>query len=65
MGYLLWLVAHAQVRAQTFDESHLNVVIMEMFFDYLTVNLAQKSEKIQLLENQKNFQKSSKIFQIF
>ena len=60
MGYLIWLVA----RAQTFDARHWIVVITEMFFDYLIVNLAQKAEKIQLLKNQKNFQKSSKIFKI-
>ena len=60
MGYLLSLVA----RAQTFDGRHWIAVITAMFFDYLIVNLAQKAEKIQLLENQKNFQKSSKIFKI-
>ena len=65
MGYLLWLVVRAQGRAQTFDVRHWIDVITEMFFDYLIVNLAQKAEKIQLLENQKIFQKSSKIFQIF
>ena len=56
MAYVLWLVARAQVRAQTFDARHWIFVITEMFFDYLIVNLAQKAEKIQLLENQKNFQ---------
>ena len=56
MRYLLWLVARAQVRAQTFDARHWIAVIMEIFFDYLIVHLAQKAEKIQLLENQKNFQ---------
>ena len=65
MRYLLWLVAPAQMRAQTFDGRHWIAVITEMFFDYLIVNLAQKAEKIQLLENQKNFQKSSKILKIF
>ena len=61
MGYLFWLVARAQVRAQTFDVHHWIAVITEIFFDYFIVNLAQKAEKIQLVENQKNFQKSSKI----
>ena len=70
MGYLLWLLARAQVRTQTFDARHWIAVIMEMSFDFLIVNLAQKAEKVQLLENQKNFQKGSKIskfskFQIF
>ena len=64
MGYLLWLVARAQVRAQAFDGRHWIAVITEMFFDFLIANLAQKAEKIQLLENQKYFQKSSKIFKI-
>ena len=64
MGYLLWLLARAQVRAQTFDARHGIVVITEMFLDYVIVSLAEKPEKIQLLENQKNFQKSSKIFKI-
>ena len=62
MGYLLWLVARAQVRAQTFDARHWIDVITEMLFDYLIVNLDQKAEKIQLLENQKKIQKISKIF---
>ena len=65
MGYMFWLVARPQVRAQTFDAHHWMAVITEIFFDYLIVNLAQQAEKIQLVENQKNFQKSSKIFKIF
>ena len=52
------------MRAQTFDARHWIAVIMEVFFDYLIVHLAQKAEKIQLLENQKKIQKSSKIFKI-
>ena len=70
MGYLFWLVARAQVRAQTCDARQWIAVIMEMFFDFLIVNLAQKAEKIQLLENQKIFKKARKFskfskFQIF
>ena len=65
MGYFLWLVARAKVRVQALDGRHWIAVITKMFFDYLIVNLAQKAEKIQLVENQKNFQKSSKIFKIF
>ena len=63
MGYLLWLVLRGQGRAQTFDVRHWIDVITEMFFDYLIVNLAQKAEKIHLVENQKNLQESSKIFE--
>ena len=51
MGKLLWLVARAQVHAQTFDAHHWIAVITDMFFDCWIVNLAQKAEKIQLLEN--------------
>ena len=61
MGYLLWIVARAQVRAQTFDARHWIYVITKMFFYYLIVNLAQKAEKIQLFETQK----SSKISNFF
>ena len=62
MGYLLRLVARAQVHAQTIDARHWIAVIPEVFFDCFIVNLAQKAEKIHLLENRKKIQKSSKIF---